>query len=142
MGTLTEILVGTIMPVIIALSFIFGLLIARWAKEELKPGKPYFLIAQHILLAVVLGVIVWNLHKIAAVCSAIILFVILYAYKFKHPAVVGFPLGAALLSRNAIPAIFIYGLVSGTVFKIRKKPQQAILEAILFAVIGFLATAF
>ena len=135
MGTLT----GILTPAIIASSFIFGLLVARWAKEELKPGKPYFLIAQHIILAVVLGVIVWHLHRIAAVCSAIILFVILYAYKFKHPAITGFPLGAALLSRNAIPAIFIYGLVSGTVFMIRKKPRQAILEAILFTVIGFLA---
>lgn len=124
-----------------ASSFILGMLIARWTREELKPGKPYFTLAQHALPAIILCLVMWNLNKAAAVCSALALFTTLLLTKYSHPTITGFPLGIAMLAKNTIPAIFCYGLVSGTMAVIRKRPAQAILEAVLFGSIALLATS-
>ncbi|MBW2969584.1 hypothetical protein KY319_00470 [Candidatus Woesearchaeota archaeon] len=125
MGTL-----ATIMPV---LGLMAGQILGWLAKTEIKPGKKYFRILQHALLAIIIGALFWNVKTIAII-SAIVLFIVLKITEFKHPI--------GLTALLAIPVIinpitqipvFLYYIPTGTLNTKSKTIAAGIVYLIIIA---------
>lgn len=124
---------GTLATIIPVLGILAGQIIALLAKTEIKPGKKYFKILQHALLALILGALFWNVKTIAII-SAIILFVVLKITKFKHPigltALLAIP--AIINPLTQIP-IFLYYIPTGTLNTKSKTIAAGIIYLLIIA---------
>lgn len=129
----------------------FGMVLALVAKEELRPGKRYFLGAQKALFGLIGGLVMYSLtqNMLAALLTLIAMF---FVVRFVHPKnnVVYSSLGIALfMSYNSgffvvvCSLVLLYGTVLGTLFTkdVLRKNKLAIVKEILIKYIGFLAVA-
>ena len=124
-----------ILNYVLALVFSFlgvlvGLGLGYAAKEELKPGKKYFLWMQNIIL-VLAGIFVlysFNLNLILFIVLGLLLTLVL-AY-FEPNTIIGYGLLALLVFLSIgndnlfilmASLVFLYGFPTGSLFLIRKK---------------------
>ncbi|HLF54264.1 MAG TPA: hypothetical protein VI612_00905 [Candidatus Nanoarchaeia archaeon] len=121
---------GTLAQAAAVLGLLAGYIIARLAKEEVKPGTKYFKILQHAILAAILGVIVWNYNQIAAIIGALALLSILWRMSWKHPLLPTAALLGALTAQYPIEILtFLYFIPTATVYN---KNKTIILTATMF----------
>jgi hypothetical protein len=125
-----EILNYALVAIVISIGLILGRVLAWIAKEEIRPGKNYFLILQKALFCAAVIALMFlnrtNVHYIWA--GALIIFVYVYYYKKISPEIVYGVLGLVfyLSSKTeyfllASSLIFLYGLPSGTLLKNKEK---------------------
>ena len=110
-----------------------GIFLAKIAKEEIKPGRIYFVYLQNIILIIIFIVIfhALNLHPIINTLLAIFLAVFLFYFETEmFTYLIYIPLGilAAIIARLIMPylgimllLIFIYGMPTGTLLAGKKK---------------------
>jgi len=114
--------------------FLLGIILALISPEELKPGKKYFMIAKFILLFLVilfsLGLFIYS-HKYWLLLIPLF-YLILYLFlirKFIGEDLFNYPFFLVLLfmlNLDLVLAtlIFLYGLIAGTVFKLKLKERE------------------
>jgi hypothetical protein len=124
-----EILNYALVAVVIAIGLILGRMLAWMAKEEVRPGKKYFLLLQKILFCAVIVTLMYanktNVHYIWI--GAVIIFAYLVYFK-KVNTVITYAvlaLGVYLSTKTdyfllASSFAFLYGLPTGTMLKNRK----------------------
>ena len=129
---------GTLASLAPILGFLAGTIIARLTKSELEPGKKYFVLLQHALIAVIAGVLSWQ-SPISALVIGLLLFAVLWKTQFPHSLELT-PLLAvpAVLSQNAIIPIFLYFIPTGTLHY--KEYRKMILVSIVYALIVIIAS--
>ncbi|MBS3098062.1 hypothetical protein J4209_04685 [Candidatus Woesearchaeota archaeon] len=123
---------------ILSFSALFlGFSLALAAKEELKPGKKYFVLSQNIILALILVFLLY-FKKVSLILSIIIVIAVLlslfYFDKIKNKYTIYPLLGIIfyLSSKNInlfvieSALIFLYGLPTGTLLTNIKNKKQAI----------------
>jgi len=121
--------ISTLLPI---LGILAGMLIAYLTKEELKPGKKYFILLQHLLLAIIIAALFPIRY---AIPIAIGLFLLQYLIKYKHP-IITMPLLAIIATKTPIP-IFLYFIPTGTLnYKEHKKILIVSVFYILLAIIS------
>ena len=107
--------------------FLFGRLLANIAKEELKPGKRYFIASEKVLLALAFAPAFYILYNdIIMAVSILLVFLAFEFIRFPYRIFVVYAVFIAffiLTSGNPsvfiaeASFIFVYGLVAGTLFK-------------------------
>lgn len=117
---------------------LIGLLLAIFCKEELKPGKKYFLLFEKI-------------------CLLFIFIILMYSFKLKWTVLLGIPiayffkedyfyLGLSLLSNSFFVTsfVFMFGLPNGSLLYSEKNIiQKVLLNLLLFLIpIVFLLNVF
>ena len=114
-----------------------GVILYFMAKEEIKPGLKYFILAQNILTLTIIAILLF-FYKIPSLLLAILLIAIsllLYIFKsktIKNALYVFFGLFFYLVSESKelfvllAVCIFIYSIFTGTVFSylIKKKKKK------------------
>jgi len=123
-------------PILITayLGYVAGIIIARMAEEELKPGKAYFLLMQDALAAAISGIAMFYLGQPYYLIAAMGVFAILFLLRNPRSAYLLYPLfGVALFFTRENPTavllqaslIFIYGLPTAALLssKPRKRPR-------------------
>ena len=142
-----EILNYVLIAVVVSIGLILGRVLAWIAKEEIRPGKNYFLILQKILFCAAVILLMYlnkaNVHYIWA--GALVIFVYLYYYKKISPEIVYGVLGLVLYLATktehfllAGSLIFLYGFPTGTLLKDKKKIALNLLLFLLVAIGLFL----
>jgi len=121
--------INAILPI---LGLLAGTIIAYLTKEELKSGYKYFVLLQHLLLAITIAMIAQKI--IYAIPIAIGLFLIQYFIKYKHPTIT-IPLLAiiAQIQTTQIP-IFLYLIPTGTLHY--KEHKKMILIMVCYVIIS------
>lgn len=116
-----------LIPVIAFLGLIAGIVLKKTCEEEIKPGKPYFLLLQKVVIVTLIIALLYTTLSNTLLYFILILIGIITAIFFTHTY---FYLGLALLTLNPLIATltFIYGLPTGTL-----KPK-VILNLLLFAI--------
>ncbi len=129
---------GTLAQTAAVLGLLAGYIIARLAKEEVKPGTKYFKILQHAILASILGVIVWNYNQTAAIIAGLILFSILWKFSWKHQQLPTAALLGVLTAQYPIEILaFLYFIPTATI----SKNKTIILTGIAF-ILGLAVSTF
>ena len=119
----------TIIQILLASIFVFlglfiGLILAFSAKEELKNGKKYFLLAQWFILPIILALLLFYFNNIY-VWLLILVFVLLYLFVFNYCKYFLYWALAVLFFLSTINnklfiftslLIFIYGLAEGSLY--------------------------
>ena len=142
-----EILNYTLIAAVVSIGLILGRVLAWIAKEEIRPGKNYFLILQKALFCAAVILLMFlnrtNVHYMWI--GALVIFVYLYYYKKISSEIVYGVLGLVFyLSVKteyfliASSLIFLYGLPTGTLLKDKKKIALNLLLFLLVAVGLFL----
>ena len=130
---------------------LIGMLLAFTAKEELKPGKKYFLLLQKLTLLLILIFLV-NFFNVILYLRIIIyiLFILLMTFNIKSQVI--YPALAAvfflssknpeLFITNSI-LIFLYGFPTGSLFakKLIKKKKSFVFKKILLTHFWFILIA-
>lgn len=137
-----EILNYALIALIVSLGLLSGRIIAWIAKEEIKPGKKYFLILQKILFCAVVFLLMYfnktNVHY--TWIGGLVIFAYLSWFK-KIPsyiisAVLGITLYLATLTENFLlisAVIFLYGFPAGSLIKNKK---EIALNIVIFLVVA------
>lgn len=144
-----EILNYSLIAIAAVLSLICGAIIGHFAKEELEPGKKYFIFLQKALFAAIIAVIMYanrtNVHY--AWIGAIIIFAYLYFFEKINQAISYAVLGLAFflaadteLFLPIASLAFLYGLPTGS--RLVKNRKSIILCTIIFIAIAFLLYIF
>lgn len=121
---------GTLAQAAAVLGLLAGYIIAKLAKEEVKPGIKYFKILQHAILAAILGAIVWNYNQTAAIIGALILFPILWKLSWKYPPLPTAALMGVLTAQYPIEILaFLYFIPTATIYN---KNKTILLTATVF----------
>ena len=128
------------------LGLIAGIIVSYMSKEELKPGKRYFIIMHNIVLAFILFFILelFNLNIYLIIILILILLISLFSFKevYKKSYIVYFLLGTIFyLSHKNInyfliisALIFLYGMPTSALqldFK-KKNYYKVIIKNLLF----------
>ncbi len=121
---------GTLATLAPLLGLFAGAIIARLTKSELALGKKYFVLLQHTLIAVLIGVLLWQ-SPIYAVAIGILVFATLLKTKFEHPLELTplLAVPALLVNVTHIP-IFLYFIPTGTLHW--KETKKLILIALVY----------
>lgn len=137
-----EILNYALIALIVSLGLLSGRIIAWIAKEEIKPGKKYFLILQKVLFCAVVFLLMYfnktNVHY--TWIGGLVIFAYLSWFK-KIPsyiisAVLGITLYLATLTENFLlisAVIFLYGFPAGSLIKNKK---EIALNIVIFLVVA------
>lgn len=137
-----EILNYALVALVASLGLVIGRVLARIAKEEIKPGKKYLLALQKILFCTAVITLMYlnreNVHYSWA--GALILFAYLSWFKkipsYIHSAALGAGFYLASLTDNftVISAVvFLHGFPAGSLIQNKKK---LILNMVLFLVLA------
>jgi len=110
---------GTLIALTPLIGILIGLITARLAKSELKDGKKYFILLQHIALSGIAVVLMWQYNMMYAGIAGILLFSILWKVKFEHPIALT-PL-LALAANYATVPILLYFIPTATLNRNMKK---------------------
>ena len=133
------------------LGLLVGILLAFSAKEELKPGKKYFMWMQKIILLLIL-IFLLNFFNMALYLKVIIytLFIFLMAINIKSQ-IIYLVLGIIFFISSKNPELFIinsvliflYGFPSGSLFakKIIKKKKSFIFKRAVLEYFWFILIA-
>ncbi|MBW3004604.1 hypothetical protein KY310_02125 [Candidatus Woesearchaeota archaeon] len=125
-----EILNYAVIALVASLGLLSGRILARIAKEEIKPGKKYFLILQKVLFCLAVVLLMYsnktNVHY--TWIGALVLFIYLSWFKklpsYIMSAVLGAGVYLAALTDNFLlisGVIFLYGLPTGSLIKNKKE---------------------
>jgi hypothetical protein len=138
------ILVALILP---ALAPIAGYFLGRLTKEELKPGKKYFVSMQHILFVAISAVFLysykWELYIVVFGLLAVFVYMTFKQARNVYIAEALFGIAFALAVKTSFlfllsALIFIYGLPTGSLFAMRKKGLwKSIIAGAVFAVAAY-----
>lgn len=140
-----EILNYALTAIVASIGLMCGAIIARFAKEEIKPGKKYFILLQKLLFVAVIALVMYanrtNVHFIWV--GGVIIFVYLYFFNKIRQA---FAYGAlALAFFNAsdmfLPAsalIFLYGFPTAAKMKKREIAECMITFLAISIILFFL----
>ena len=110
---------GTLIALMPLVGILIGLITARLATSELKEGKKYFILLQHITLSGIAVVLMWQYNIVYASVAGILLFAILWKIKFEHPIALT-PL-LALAANYATVPILLYFIPTATLNRNTKK---------------------
>jgi len=124
-----EILNYALVALVVSIGLILGKILAKIAKEEIKPGKKYLLILQKVLFCAIAAVLIYssrtNVHYVWI--GGLIIFAYLSFFKrINHLIIsailgIGFYLSSSTDHFLLISAlIFLYGLAAGSLFKEKK----------------------
>lgn len=103
-----------------------GMILARIAKEELKPGKKYLLLFQNILVSAVFVSAVFSFEStfIKIILAAVLVYLVVFNYKFNWLvayASFGFIYFSSLNNLNLVLLIsalmFLYGFPTGSLIR-------------------------
>jgi hypothetical protein len=142
-----EILNYSLIALITALGLICGAVIGYFAKEELKPGKNYFVWLQKILFTLAIVLLMYanrtNVHYMWA--GGLIIFIYLYYYeKMRHAityAFLAFVFFLASLTGMFLPvsaSIFLYSFPTGSlIYKNKRDIAVCIISFMIIALILF-----
>lgn len=144
-----EILNYSLIALITVLGLAAGAVIGHFAKEELKPGKKYFIFLQKALFTAIIAVIMYvnraNVHYIWI--GAAIIFIYLYFFEKINQAFAYALLGLAFFlaadTEMFLPVaslVFLYGFPTGS--RLIKSRKSIILCTIIFIAIAFLLYIF
>ena len=119
-------------PLIPVLGLFAGAIIAKLAHEELKDGHPYFVLSQHVLLASIIGIMIWN---IPGIIVSVLFFLALWKMRFNHPLrlMPVFAVPAMFNPISQIP-IFLYFIPTATLH--HNKPKKLFVTAIAYILIS------
>lgn len=142
-----EILNYALVALVVSLGVLLGRVLAWIAKEEIKPGKKYFLILQKILFCAVVFLLMYfnkaNVHY--TWIGGLVIFAYLSWFKKIPSYVVSAVLGAGLylatLTENFLlisAVIFLYGFPAGSLIKNKKEIALNILIFLVVAIGAFL----
>jgi len=137
MGTVNSLLV----TLVISVAPLLGYLVSRFAKEELAPGKKWFMRAKRILFVIIAGIFLfahkWQIWHMTL--GLLVLFAYLAFASHREWWVVWGLLGVAYALTAQAPlafllgtGIFLYGLLAGAVLAGVKKIQGAIAAGAVF----------
>ena len=137
-----EILNYVLAALVVSTGIILGRILARIAKEEIRPGKKYFLIIQKSLFCAAIVFLMYlnktNVHYIWI--GALIIFTYLLYFKKINPMIISAVLGLAVYLSSktdyfvVISSLtFLYWLPIGTLLKNKKKIA---LNLIVFLVVA------
>ncbi|MBW2986663.1 hypothetical protein KY333_04805 [Candidatus Woesearchaeota archaeon] len=137
-----EILNYALAALVVSTGLILGKILARIAKEEIKPGEKYFLIIQKSLFCAVIVFLMYlnktNVHYIWI--GGLIIFTYLLYFKKINPAVLSAVLGLAVYLSSktdyfvVISSLtFLYWLPVGTLMK---KKKEIALNLIVFLIVA------
>ena len=137
-----EILNYVLIALIVSLGLLSGRVLAWIAKEEIKPGKKYFLILQKILFCAAVVLLMYfnktNVHYTWT--GALVIFAYLSWFKkipsYVISAVLGAVLYLAALTDNFLlisAVIFLYGFPVGSLIK---NKREIALNIVVFLVIA------
>jgi len=131
-----------LLALIISFSGLFvGMFLGRIAKEELKQGKKYFILLQHLLFSLVIFFILLIIDNIYLALTAVLVFI--FSYKAELSSKIAYPLLGLFFyfssaSREMIlinsALTFLYGFPAGSLLKNKKD----ILFYSLFILIGII----
>src|SRR5574341_1741369 len=110
MGTMSALLSA----LIVALAPIVGLILARFTKEELAPGKKYFVFAQHTLFiaAAFVSVLAHKLLIPYVIAGLVILFAYLLVKQLRTPWIAAAFLGIAFALTAEQPLFFLFSTLA------------------------------
>ncbi len=145
MGTMS----ASLSAAVVALAPVIGLILARFTKEELAPGKKYFVFAQHafFVLAAFISVLAHKWTIAYAVAGLVAIFAYLLIKQLRTPWLAAGLLGIAFALTAEQPLFFLfstlaflYGLPAGTLLATQKKGLQKTIAigAMFFVVSGVL----
>ena len=107
--------------IVVYLGLVFGIIVAYIAKEELKDGKPYFIFLQNLIVALIIGAL-------------------LYFYRISTYFIILFTLItflATYLTDDIRRSYFIYPLLAIPFYLNMNNPPSFILESLLILFYGF-----
>lgn len=125
---------------IVSLGLFCGVILGYIAKEEMKPGKKYFILLQHAIIAVMLVLMVYLRFEGDIVFLFVAgLFFIFYKTKFKKQIMPEIYVLFALIFANAKAESFLilaslmllYGLPTGSLISMEKKWLKKIVIPLL-----------
>ena len=106
---------GTLAALVPILGLWAGTIVAKFTKSELKLGKKYFVLLQHVLVASIFGTIIWQIDKNWAIIIGVVVFAAMWKTKFEHllelSPILAVP--AVLAEQTQIP-ILLYFIPTGT----------------------------
>ena len=125
---------GTLAAITPILGLLAGIISAKLAKSELKPGKYYFQLMQHAMIGAIAGSLLWQFGKITAIAIGLLVFLVLWKTKFTHPVEL-IPILAvpATLSNIAQIPIFLYLIPTGTLHN--KELKELTVVSVIYAVL-------
>lgn len=142
-----EILNYYLIALITALGLICGAVIGYFAKEELKPGKNYFIWLQKILFTLAVVLLMYanrtNVHYMWA--GGLIIFIYLYYYEKMRPAItyafLAFVFFLASVTSMFLPvsaSVFLYSFPTGSmIYKNKKEIAICVISFLVIALILF-----
>lgn len=137
--------VNLLAALIAALGPLAGLILGKFTKEELAPGKKYFIAAKHVLFAAVIAAFLFAFKS--SLWHDVVGFTALFAYlayaPFKNQWLVGAILALAFVFTQSTPLafltaalIFLHGLPTGSLLTQKKDGvRSAALLGIVFLAI-------
>lgn len=136
---------------LVALAPLAGFIIGRMAKEELKPGQKWFLLAKRALFVTVIAVFLyahkWMLWHVVIGLTALFAYLVLKPFRiwWLVQAVLG--LAFALNARTSLhfltsALIFLYGLPTGAVLARKKAVWKPIAAGGVFFLVAVAASTF
>ena len=142
-----EILNYALIAVIASLGIISGRILARVAKEEIKPGTKYLLILQKALFCLATALLMYfnrtNAHYIWI--GALVIFAYLSWFKkipsYAVSVILGILLYLASLTENFVlisSVIFLHGLPQGSLIKSKKETALSTILLLIVALLLFL----
>lgn len=147
MGTISALLSAAV----VALAPVIGFILARFTKEELAPGKKYFVFAQHafFILAAFVSVLAHKWTIAYVIAGLVAIFAYLIVKQLRTPLIAEALLGIAFALTAEQPLFFLfgtlaflYGLPAGTLLAMQKKALHKTITAgavffILATIVGF-----
>lgn len=142
-----EILNYSLIALITSLGLILGGFIGYFAKEELKPGKKYFVWLQKIIFTLAIVFLMYanrtNVHYMWA--GGLIIFIYLYYYEKMRNAInyafLAFVFFLASLTGMFLPvsaSVFLYSFPTGSlIYKNKKEIAVCIISFLVIALILF-----
>jgi len=111
---------GTLEALTPLLGLLAGIIVAALAPSELKDGKPYFILLQHLTLASILVALLWEAPVFAFLAGAALFFT-LWKKHFPHPLTLMPALAApAAMNSTALIPLFLYFIPTGTLHKTKE----------------------
>ena len=121
--------------VVVFLGLVIGLIIAHFAKEELKPGKKYFVLLQRLLVLIIAGVFMYSFHTRIYIIIIALFILSTLIYQFEISLSIYYIIFGVLYFFSPEPLtisalMFLFGLPSGALFYSDKK--EVLLSLLFF----------